>query len=571
VELYCSAQGIAVQELDSSDPRVRVRVEAYFDGRNGMPPKGHPDEYAVAFASVYPSAADRADFIADQVRAARPNFGHHTLAALMAVDLVRIVFTTNFDDLPEQAARALLDSHLVDPRRPVTVADLYSAPVALRALKNEAWPLIAKLHGDFRADRLMNIKSELQDQDADMRTALVESCRRFGLIVAGYSGRDQSVMAVLHDALDGTAPFPGGLYWCYRPTNPPSETVLALLREARQHGVQAEAIPVDNFVELAGALERAVRFPDPVRNWLNERRPQPVVCPAPLPSGPTGPFPVLRLNALPIGRLPGHARRLDEDQPVELGAAQQAIRASRARGLVGRRASGDLVALGHDAELAQALGTLGVRVTPDLLAFDWDATTVDTADVGLALDAITLGLGRGAGLRHVLARRGHLVRVSDGDHDAVDGLRRACTGPVAGTVPETYLPWAEAVELSLERRNGAWWLLLAPVIWRAPRPDGPESPGQGPAWLAEQQKRATEFVRERLATRYNRDTNRVLEAWVGLLARGGQPRTVRTWNLPEGSGVDPAFELYEVTAFSRPLAAWSAAHERNKPAGEARP
>src|SRR6266545_264501 len=57
VELYCSAHGIAVQELDSSDPGVRARVEAYFDGRNGMPPKGHPDEYAVAFAAMYPSAA----------------------------------------------------------------------------------------------------------------------------------------------------------------------------------------------------------------------------------------------------------------------------------------------------------------------------------------------------------------------------------------------------------------------------------------------------------------------------------------------------------------------------------
>jgi len=197
VELYCSAHGIAVQDFDASDPGVRARVEAYFDGRNGMPPKGHPDEYAAAFAAVYPSATVRADFINDRVAAARPNFGHYTLAALMAVDLVRVVFTTNFDDLPEQAARALLDSSLVDPRRPVTVAELYSAPVALRALKNEALPLIAKLHGDFRADRLMNIASELREQDADMRAALVESCRRFGLVVVGYSGGDQSVMAVL--------------------------------------------------------------------------------------------------------------------------------------------------------------------------------------------------------------------------------------------------------------------------------------------------------------------------------------------------------------------------------------
>jgi SIR2-like domain len=573
VELYCSAHGIAVQEFDSSDPSVRALVEAHFDGRNGMPPKGHPDEYAVAFAAAYPSAAVRNDFIHEQVAAARPNFGHYTLAALMAVDLVRVVFSTNFDDLPEQAARALLDSPLVNPRRPVTVAELYSAPVALQALKNEAWPLIAKLHGDFRSERLMNIPSELREQDDDMRTALLESCRRFGLIVIGYSGRDRSVMTVLHDALREPGPFPGGLYWCYRPTDPPGEPVLALLSEARQRNVQAEAIPVDNFVELAGALERAVRFPDSVRRWLNERRPQTILHPASLPSGSTSPFPVLRLNALPVGQLPARARRLIEDHPVELAAAQQAIRSSRARALVGRRASGELVGLGNDTELNNALGPLGIRVTSELVAFGWDAPVVGSADIGLALDALTLGLGRGEGLRHVLARRGHLVRVEDGHHPALEGLRRACEGPVVGLVPRTYLSWAEAVGLTLERRNGAWWLLLTPEIWVTPRPDGPSLPGADVdwrGWPAEQQQRAADFVRERLATRYNRDTNRLLEAWVGLLARGGEPRTVHTWNLPEGSGVDPTFDLYSVTAFSRPLAAWEQSQAATLPQPETR-
>jgi len=310
-----------------------------------------------------------------------------------------------------------------------------------------------------------------------------------------------------------------------------------------------------------------------LRRWLNERRPQTILHPAPLPSGPTSPFPVLRLNALPIGRLPADARRLVEDHPVELAAAQRAIRSSRLRALIGRRATGELVGFGNDTELVEALGPLGVRVTSDLVSFGWDASVVDGADIGLALDALTLGLGRGGGLRHVLARRGHLVRVDDGGHPALDGLRRACDGPVVGIVPRTHLSWAEAVELTVERRNGVWWLLLTPEIWVAPRPDGPSLPGAGVdwrGWPAEQQQRAAEFVRERLATRYNRDTNRLLEAWVGLLARGGEPRTVRTWNLPEGSGVDPSFELHSVTAFSRPLAAWEPGQAHNQPQPETR-
>jgi hypothetical protein len=337
--------------------------------------------------------------------------------------------------------------------------------------------------------------------------------------------------------------------------------VLTLLGQARQRGVQVEAIPVDNFVELASTLERAVEFPDPVRRWLIGRRPPTILHPAPLPSGPTSRFPVLRLNALPVGRLPTHARRIVEDHPVDLAAAQQAIRSSRGRALVGRRSTGELVGLGNDTELTQALRPLGGRVTADLVAFAWDGADLDGADLGLVLDALTLGLGRGGGLRHVLARRrGHLVRVNEGVHPALEGLRRACNGTVEGTVPRTYLPWAEAVALSLERRNGSWWLLLTPEIWVAPRPDGgPGLPGPDidwRGWPAEQQQRAAEFVRERLATRYNRDTNRVLEAWVGLVARAGEPRTVRTWNLPDASGIDPTFELYSVTAFSRPLAAW---------------
>jgi hypothetical protein len=45
---------------------------------------------------------------------------------------------------------------------------------------------------------------------------------------------------------------------------------------------------------------------------------------------------------------------------------------------------------------------------------------------------------------------------------------------------------------------------------------------------------------------------------------------VRTWNLPEGSGVDPAFELYSVTAFSRPLAEWEQSQASTLPQPETR-
>jgi hypothetical protein len=555
--LYCSAHNLDVQDIDPRDSHVRARIDDYFDGRNGLPPAGDLDEYAVAFETMYPSADVRADFIAELVRAKRPNFGHHVLAALMASDLLRILFTTNFDDLPEQAAHALLDSDLITPRRPIVVAGLENAATAKRAFTKGTWPLVAKIHGDFREQRLKNIRAEVQQEDREMRAVLLETCRRQGLIVTGYSGRDKSVMDVLHEALEYEDPYPSGLVWCYRPADPPTGALFRFLLEAQTRGVAVEAIAVDNFIELAGALEKAVTLATPVRTWLAARRPSATPTPAPLPRGATRPYPILRLNALPLTRMPMQAAALQERRPCDLRAAQEAIRTTRARALIGRLADGQLIGVGHTTELQQALAPLHVDVTDRRVDLPWNGDPVDNGALGLALDALTLGLGRTQGLRHVLARRGHQVRVLDPNESSLERLRHAC-GALHGTVPKTSLRWAEAVGLTIEWRAREWWLLLVPEIWVPPSPSGqPPNILDVGAWRAEQQQRAAEFIRERRAQRHNRETNAILDAWVRLLCSGRGPRDVLTWNLPPADGVDPCFELLGQTAYSRPLASWA--------------
>ena len=50
---------------------------------------------------------------------------------------------------------------------------------------------------------------------------LVSVCERFGLVVAGYSGRDESVMKTLSDVLhQKNDAYPGGLFWITRPNTP---------------------------------------------------------------------------------------------------------------------------------------------------------------------------------------------------------------------------------------------------------------------------------------------------------------------------------------------------------------
>ena len=545
-ELYCSAHQLDMQDIDPADPNTRASIESYFDGRNGLPPLGDPEEYSVAFETAYPSAELRADFIATLCQGRVPNYGHYVLAALMAAGRLQVVFTTNFDDLVEAGAHSLFELARIHPRPSLAIAGLGEPDIASRSLQKSSFPLVAKLHGDFRSVRLKNSVDELASQDAEMGHVLHNTCGRFGLVVAGYSGRDASVMAVLTEALlDDKRSFPTGIYWCHRPTDPPGSEVVDFLTTARSAGKTAYAVPVDNFIELTAAVERGVHLADNLRTCLKERRPPAALVSAPIPAGPTRHFPILRLNALPLLNLPSQFRCLNERSPCELADVQQAVRANRVRGLVARRSGGRLVAVGHEQELSEALRPLGISVSDRTETLDWDADVVDPADLGLALDALTLGLGRTEGLRHVLTRRGHQVRVANPKAPSLARLKSACGGSLLGTVPKTTLVWAEAAGLSIERRDGAWWLLVVPEIWVSP-------PKDRSAQRAEQITAGT-FIQLKRATRYNRTANALLDAWVRLLSAGPSPCQVKTWNLGPAEGIDPVLELDGHTAFSRPL------------------
>ena len=149
-----------------------------------------------------------------------------------------------------------------------------------------------------------------------------------------------------------------------------------------------------------------------------------------MPSGPTRPWPVLRLNALPLLELPATARRLIQHHPADIGELRAALRAARGRALIARLRGGALVAFGADADLAVAGEPLGVAPADATVPLEWLTEDPDMAQIGLLTDTLTLGLGRARGLRHVLrARRGHLVRVAGETEPHLSGLRRATAGP----------------------------------------------------------------------------------------------------------------------------------------------
>ena len=178
--LYVSQSGQSVRPGDLAEPAIRNRIEAHVESL-GLPESGDPDEYAAFFEAAFPDGADRAKFIDGQLGGAKPSYGHMALASLMSAGLCRLVWTTNFDTLVADACAAAFGT-----TGSLTTATLDAPELARHTISGGRWPLEVKLHGDFR-------------QDHELRRMLVDCAERFGLVVAGYSGRDGSVMSALDE------------------------------------------------------------------------------------------------------------------------------------------------------------------------------------------------------------------------------------------------------------------------------------------------------------------------------------------------------------------------------------
>src|SRR5207244_2782197 len=82
------------------------------------------------------------------------------LARLVGQGVVDLVRTTSFDDLVEQAADQARASQSAPSRARLGIAALGDSARAGLALSDDDFPLLVKLHGDFRERELKNLESE---------------------------------------------------------------------------------------------------------------------------------------------------------------------------------------------------------------------------------------------------------------------------------------------------------------------------------------------------------------------------------------------------------------------------
>lgn len=509
---------------DLSSPGVRQQLQAHIDSLASLPRAGEPDEYSALFEAVYPSESDRRTYIDVKLAGAKPSYGHLALAVLMRANHARLVWTTNFDPLIADACAKVFGG-----TGALTTATLESAGLAGQAITEGRWPVEVKLHGDFRSRRLKNTDDELRHQDQQLRDTLVEACKRYGLIVVGYSGRDDSVMRTLESALEVRGAFPEGLFWLHYGGDAPHARVAALLSRAKLAGIECGLVRIENFDESLRDLVRMLADvdADPLEEFGKERSRWSA---APAPAARAG-WPLIRMNAIRIRQLPTVCRRI----VCEIGGyaeVREAVRAADVDLLVGRSQRG-VLAFGTDAAARQAFSKFNITEF-DLSPIEAKRLRYESAERGLLRDAIGRAIARARGL--TLSRRGSMDLLFSTNVAAPEfEPLRAIVGGLHGTLSEfENIKWFEGVGIRLEWAADNLWILMEPTTVFVNTP-------------VEARGIAADFGRERRVRRYNRQLNDLIDFWAKYIVGTGEELRA----LGIGDGVDAAFMLAPRTGFSR--------------------
>lgn len=554
--LFASESGISLREVDPADPIWQARIDAHHERQGSLPPKGDPSEYSRAFAALHTTPEDRRLYIRNQISKGSPSLGHKVVGALLCARKTPCVFTTNFDPLVENAATHAAQLLPAGDRGLPTVAALDNVARAETCLREGEWPLVVKLHGDYQSVELKNTDDELRAQDERLRLVLTQSMQRFGLVVAGYSGRDASVMDALRAVLRASVCYPKGIYWLCQDPARLLPAVRELLEQAELAQVDVHVVRGTTFDELCGDIADVTDLPAPlIAHIFGERRAS-AAAQVILQRQVALRAPVLRLSAMPLLGMPNSARRISLKAPAPIGDVRALLKQASVWATVGQAGGADtLAAFGGDDPMLRALAPLGPTLVGEV-ALD---IARDSWAKGVVYDALVRAFCRGLPLRAQLHGRGHSLAVSrpkgelspeatQARHALLSKLRAAYQSELVGPVPGTTGKYAEGLNVRLEQADGRWWVVFEPTTFIE---FGPREQDEDAQRSSEEWRKAEDWRRERWAQKYNHRWSAMLDAWVALLTHAkGVERSA--YGLVDGEGIDAHFELGPRTARSRP-------------------
>ena len=538
---YCQQENQEITRHDVQNPTVRERIQSYFDSR-GFPPHGAANEYSDYFEKIFRDDKERQRRYVKAILAEEQvtlSVGNRVLGALLASGLSRAAFTTNFDTVVERAVAEVAG-------KSVSAYHLEGSSAARQALNNEEFPLYCKLHGDFRYDSIKNLSADLATQNAALSECLVNAANRFGFVVAGYSGRDASIMALFREVLNSHNPFPHGLFWLGMRGSSVLPAITELLENAKQRGVTAAFVEIETFDALMLRLWRNIES-KPAALDAHVRKARLMTVDIPLPPAGTS-KPVIRLNALPVVNYPSQSLALSFQQGLTFSDVRRIRDAARADFILGN--SQRILCWGSEQLIRQTFGDKLASLEPENLPAN--ISSPDTLHLkGFFEEALGKALARGKPLSTRGLREGvSLIAEPSGPRPELLDQLRSVTGGIAGDVPglmttpsgphdkPEQVTWAEAVRLSLDQRDGRTWLVLEPDI---------------SIWPKHSRRAAVEFLDQRRADRFNNKQNALLSAWIRIILGTDEVNKEVTLCAFDGDAgpSNPAFRFGTRSAFSR--------------------
>jgi SIR2-like domain len=535
---YCAVENQDIKTHDINNKAVKKRIQAFLDSR-GCPPLWSAPEYSYYFKLLF--GDDRAAQQRYISEALSPNkisltVGHRVLAALFATGHARIAFTTNFDEVPEKAFALVTGNNLA-------AFHLEGSYAALDALNAEQFPLYAKIHGDFRYQSIKNLSADLLHNDEEIRRAFVAAAARYGLVVAGYSGRDDNVMRMLREAVDQNNAFPHGLFWTTPRLGSVAPVVKDLVAYAASKGLNVHIVETGTFDEMMSKIWRQIPSkPMAIDAQVRSAAARRVSIRLPDP-GTT--YPVLRTNALLIMSPPKTCGTVAYAEQLFYRDVNDKIMTGKPNATIA--VTDRLLYWGKNEEIEKILDKSKIKAFETFTLPDpIDAMARQPFLRPFYEAGLVRALCEGKPLQ--LERRHEtffaVIKHEAATSDVFKPLREALSafgkpGTIAGMVPRMdKVRWAEAVAMRLEERNGQLWLLLRPDIWISP-----DAPRQD----------AREFLRARKLYRYNAQSNTLLSEWINLLLghTGGIPATVSSF---PATDQPCAYEISTRSAYSRGIA-----------------
>lgn len=203
----------------------------WYRGKNGSEPSyselldnlsSTPDERrAILHSYIEPTSEDR-----DQGRKI-PTKAHRAIANLVSDGFVKVIITTNFDRLMENALREV-------GIEPTIVSNEDSARGAVPLPHNRCFLL--KLNGDYLDTRILNTEAELAEYPPALDALLDRIFDEYGLLICGWSGEwDPALRSALTRSPNRRYP----VFWTTRTT--PSDVATDLIKQRGARLIEVSA------------------------------------------------------------------------------------------------------------------------------------------------------------------------------------------------------------------------------------------------------------------------------------------------------------------------------------------